>query len=122
MSWNDFIRASYDLVMESESLSNTYLQDEVETYVVHLLAKNFNNLNINNEAIAIQIMQGRDYQYIGDECLLINSYPLKRRRWPSQTYYRDMGTIAYGMANMTIMETHFDNASKVLHSVFCRIG
>lgn len=122
MSWNDFVRASYDLVMESESLSNTYLQDEVETYIVHLLAKNFNNLNINNEAIAIQILQGGDYQYIGDECLLINSYPLKQRRWPSLTYYRDMGTIAYGMANITVMESNFDNASKVLHSVFCRIA
>ena len=122
MSWNDFVRASYDLIMESEGLSNTYLLDEVETYVVHLLAKNFNNLNIDEEAIAIQILSGTDYQHIGDECLLINSYPLKRRRWPSQTYYRDMGTIAYGMANITIMENNFDSASKVLHSVFCRIA
>lgn len=121
MSWHEFVKASYDLVMESESLSNTYLQDEVETYIVHLLAKNFNKLNIDEDAIAIQMLAGTNYQHIGDECLLINSYPLKRRRWPSSTYYRDMGTIAYGMANLNIMETNFDNASRVLHSVFRRI-
>jgi hypothetical protein len=122
MSWQEFVKASYDLVMESESLSKTYLQDEVETYLVHLLAKNFNKLNIDNEAIAIQILSGTNYQHIGDECLLINSYPLSRRRWPTNTYYRDMGTIAYGMANMTVMENNFDPASLVLHTLFNRIS
>jgi hypothetical protein len=122
MSWQEFVKASYDLVMESESLSKTYLQDEVETYIVHLLAKNFNKLNIDNEAIAIQILSGTNYQHIGDECLLINSYPLSRRRWPTNTYYRDMGTIAYGMANMTVMENNFDPASLVLHTLFNRIS
>lgn len=108
--------------MESEGLSETYLDTEVETYVVHLLAKNFVKLNIDEEAIAIQILNGKDYQHIGDECLLINSYPLKRRRWPTDTYYRDMGTIAYGMANITVMESNFDDASRVLHNVFSRIA
>lgn len=122
MSWQEFVKASYDLVMESESLSKTYLQDEVETYIVHLLAKNFNKLNIDNEAIAIQILSGTNYQHIGDECLLINSYPLNRRRWPTNTYYRDMGTIAYGMANLTVMENNFDPASLVLHTLFNRIS
>lgn len=122
MSYHNFVRASYDLIMESEGLSATYLDTEVETYVVHLLAKNFVKLNIDEEAIAIQILNGTDYQHIGDECLLINSYPLKRRRWPTNTYYRDMGTIAYGLANITVMESNFDDASRVLHGVFCRIG
>jgi hypothetical protein len=120
MSWQDFVKASYDLVMESEGLAKTFLDDEVENYVVHLLAKNFVKLQINEEAIAIQILSGNNYQYIGDECLLINSYPLRRKRWPSDTYYRDMGTIAYGMACIPKMETNFDSASKVLHTVFCR--
>lgn len=122
MSWNNFVRASYDLVMESEGLANTYLEDDVEQYVVHLLAKNFDGLKISEEAIAIQILTGANYQHIGDECLLINSYPLKRRRWPSDTYYRDMGTVAYGMANLPKMESNFDSASLVLHTVFSRIG
>lgn len=120
MSWNDFVKASYDLVIESEGLTKVYLADEVESYVVHLLAKNFVGLKVSEEAIAIQILSGKDYQRIGDECLMINSYPIKRRKWPSNTYYRDMGTIAYGMANLAIMEAHFDNASVVLHHVLSR--
>jgi hypothetical protein len=108
--------------MESESIANTYLDDTVEQYVVHLLARNFVELKIDDEAIAIQLLTGGNYQHIGDECLLINSYPLKKRRWPSDTYYRDMGAIAYGFANLPHMESNFDSASLVLHTVFRRIA
>jgi hypothetical protein len=120
--WQEYVRAAYDLIIESEGLSSTFLDHEVEAYVVHLFAKNFNRTDIGDTPIAIQILSTSNYQPIGDECLLINSFPLKKRRWPSNTYYIEMGTIAYGMANLTLMEKNFENASKVLHTVFKRIS
>lgn len=120
--WQEYVRAAYDLIIESEGLSSTFLDHEVEAYVVHLFAKNFNRTDIGDTPVAIQILSTDNYQPIGDECLLINSFPLKKRRWPSNTYYIEMGTIAYGMANLTLMEKNFENASKVLHTVFKRIS
>jgi hypothetical protein len=120
--WQEYVRAAYDLIIESEGLSSTFLDHEVEAYVVHLFAKNFNRTDIGDTPIAIQILSTSNYQPIGDECLLINSFPLKKRRWPSNTYYIEMGTIAYGMANLTLMEKNFENASKVLHTVFKKIS
>ncbi len=120
--WQDYVRAAYDLILESEGQSATYLDNEVETYVVHLFAKNFLRTDIGEEPIAIQILSTKNYQPIADECLLINSYPLKKRRWPSDTYYVEMGITAYGLANIEIMERNFESASRVLHSVFKKIG
>lgn len=122
MFWQDYIRAAYDLILESEGQSSTYLDNDVEAYIVHLFAKNFCRTDIGVEPIAIQILSTKNYQPIADECLLINSYPLKKRRWPSETYYVEMGTTAYGLANLPKMETHFEDASKVLHTVFRKIG
>ena len=120
--WQDYIRAAYDLILESEGQSAVYLDSEVETYIVHLFAKNFTRTDIGEQPIAIQILSTTNYQPVADECLLINSYPLKRRRWPSETYYIEMGKTAYGLANIEIMEQNFEQASRVLHKVFSRIG
>lgn len=121
-TWEPFVRASYELVMESESRVNLVLDHTVEAYVVHLVAKNFDGLKLTEQAVAIQMLEGKNYQHVADECLLINSYPIKRRRWPSETYYRDMGTIAYGLANLTHMEQAFDDATIVLKQVFGHFG
>ena len=121
--WQDYIRAAYDLILESEGQSSIYLDDEVEAYIVHLFARNFTRTDIGQEPIAIKMLSGTtNYQPIADECLLIHSYPLKKRRWPTESYYSDMGVIAYGLANIEIMEQNFESASKVLNSVFRRIG
>ena len=120
--WQEYVRVAYDLILESEGKSKTYLQDEVETYVVHLFAKNFLRTDIGEQPIALQILTTKNYQPIADECLLIHSYPLKRRRWPSDTYYREMGTAAYSLAHIEIMEQNFEQASRVLHTVFNRIS
>lgn len=122
MYWQDYIRAAYDLILEGEGQSSTFLDNEVEVYLVHLFAKNFRRTDIGEQPIATQILASKNYQPIGDECLLINSYPLKRRRWPTETYYVEMGTIAYGLANLPKMEENFEKASRVLHTVFKKIG
>ena len=90
---NPFIKASYELIMEGESKTDTYLDNAVEEYVVLLFAANFLRVNIGEEAIAIQLLEAaqrkgtEQYKPIADECLLIYSYPYNTRRWPSKTYY-----------------------------------
>ena len=124
--WFDYVKSCYDLVLESEGSTNLILDHEVEAYIVHLMANNFQRTDIGNEAIAIKMLQAmhtgrkKDFLNIADECLLIHSYPLRQHRWPSPTYYSDMGTTAYGMADH-LMEVHFETASRVLNSIFRRI-
>lgn len=123
--WVEYRKVAYDLILESQGQSQIFLDNEVEAYIVHLFANNFNRVDIGEEPIAIKILtsmqNSKNYAPIADECLLINSFPFKRKKWPSETYYRDMGQIAYGLANMVKMETNFDDASKVLHTVFKKI-
>ena len=123
--WFEYRKAAYDLIMESEGCTETYLDIEVEAYVVHLFAKNFTRTNIGEIPIAIQLLsdfsRSTNYQPIADECLLIDSYPLRKRRWPSETYYHDLGKLAYGMANNELMEHNFVNASRVLQNVFLKL-
>ena len=125
--WFDYVKHCYDLVVESQGRSDFILDHEVEAYVVHLMARNFERSDIGETAVAIQLMQALNSGIkekllpIADECLLIHSYPFKRQRWPTPTYYQDMGTTAYGMAGH-IMEEHFVPASQVLSSIFKRIS
>jgi hypothetical protein len=127
-SSHPYIKAAYDLIMESESKTNTYLDNQVEEYLVLLFANNFQRTDIGEEAIAIQMLEAcqvkgtEHYQPIADECLLIHSYPLNRKRWPTETYYMEMGMTAYGLANIEIMESNFEPASRVLRRVFKNFG
>ena len=127
--WHEYVKAAYDLVIESEGRCNVILNENVEAYIVHLFANNFNRTDIGAQPIAIQLLlemqkpkKKANYLPIADECLLIDSYPLKKPRWPSQTYYKDMGCIAYGLANNTEMENNFEAASKVLNNMFIRLN
>jgi len=121
--WFEYVKYCYDLVLESEGKTSLVLEHEVEAHVVHLMARNFDRTDIGDQAIAIQILEAinkrgkQELVEIADECLLIHSYPFKKHRWPSLTYYQDMGTIAYGMANH-VMQNHFVPAGKILNTVF----
>lgn len=123
--WFDYVKSCYDLVVESEGLTDLILEHEVEVYVVHLMANNFNRTDIGGRIISIELLEAMQsgnkerYKDVGDECLLIHSYPFKKQKWPSPTYYQEMGMIAYGYANH-MMEEHFVPASKVLTAVFNR--
>ena len=124
-NWIEYVKSCYDLVIETEGALNFKLEHEVEAYVVYLMANNFNRVDIGEKIISIELLeasQSRDrerYRTVGDECLLIHSYPLKRQRWPSSTYYQDMGLIAYGFANH-MMEENFVPASRVISAIFNR--
>ena len=118
--WQEYLKVSYDLILESEGQVRVYLDDQVEAYLVHLFAKNFERTDIYNEAIALRMLsvKNRDeYRPIADECLLIDTWPIKHRRWPSDRYFKDMGSIAYGLAGLDYMEINFNQASRVLRQV-----
>ena len=120
--WFDYVKVSYDLVIETESRLGLVLEHEVEAYVVHLFAKNINRVDIGHGAVALKVLEHMHNPELlaraADECLLIHSYPLRRNRWPTDTYYIDMGTVAYALAGNTLMESNFVPASKVLGAVF----
>ncbi len=122
--WFDYVKYCYDLVIESEGKSNLILSHDVEAYVVHLMAKNFNRLDIGDNPIGVQILEASNlgkYAYIAaaDECLLIQSFPIKKSKWPTNTYYLEMGAIAYGLAGH-MMEKHVEPATRVMAGIFNR--
>jgi len=123
--WFDYVKSCYDLVIESEGFSDIILDNDIEAYVVHLMARNFQRTDIGEIAIALKMLEAvnsnerSNLLSVADECLLIHSYPFKRSRWPTKTYYIDIGTTAYGLAGHD-MEQHFMPASRVLSAIFGR--
>lgn len=121
--WLDYVKHCYDLVIESEGATAITLDHDVEAHVVHLMARNFERTEIGNTAVAIMMLEAinsgikDNLVTVADECLLIHSYPFRRQRWPSATYYQDIGTTAYGLAGH-IMEQHFVLAGQVLNRIF----
>jgi hypothetical protein len=123
--WFEYVKTCYDLVIESEGFNDLILDNDIEAYVVHLMARNFQRTDIGEIAIALKMLEAvnsnerSNLLSVADECLLIHSYPFKRSRWPTKTYYIDMGTTAYGLAGH-VMEQHFMPASRVLSAIFGR--
>ena len=128
--WQDYVRSSYEMVLEAEGKSATYLNQDVESYLVHLLARWFDKNDVPPDTpVAILLMtamqapreKDRQLAKVADVCLFYDSFKIKQRRWPSINYYKDMGTIAYGMAYTASrdnvyeqLENNFSICSKVL--------
>jgi hypothetical protein len=118
--WQEYLKVSYDLILESEGQTKIFLANEVEAYLVHLFARNFERTDIYQEAIALRMLSVKkrdEYLPIADECLIIDSWPIKHKKWPSENYFKDMGSIAYGLAGLSYMEQNFTYASVVLRQV-----
>jgi len=124
-NWFDYVKSCYDLVIESEGIAQTVLNEDTESYVVHLMARNFERTDIGEQPVALTMMAAvnsrrrPDLLAVADECLLIHSFPMRRHRWPSNTYYHDIGTTAYGLAAHA-MEQQFDAAARIIHAIFNR--
>src|SRR5579875_371949 len=103
--WFDYVKYCYDLVLESEGNSQLILEHEIEAYVVHLMARNFNRVDIGDTPIAIKMLTAINkankelYLSTGDECLLIHSFPIRKSKWPSENYYLEIGATAYSLAD-----------------------
>lgn len=101
MNWQPYIKASWDLVMEAEGRTEVYLQDDLEAYLVHMMARNFRNPNMPPDIICLNFPQARtaeDFRQIGDDCLFVDAWDVRRAKLVNRDYYQRMGQIAYSSA------------------------
>ena len=103
-NWDIYVRESYDIVRRAECELTINLTHEIEAYVVHLFAHYLDKPKINTEPICIKLLESNTkpiaqrktiLKEVGDECLLINAMEWGKSRWPSTSYYADMGQMAY---------------------------
>lgn len=131
----EYRKASYEIIMLGESKSNINLPEDVEYFVVDIFARYMENPNIPTDIIALRMMDAVNktgemrkqcLANIIEECILIDGLELNSRRWPSKSYYHDMGILALQHRAWVsrppdlfyeVIAHHFDNISKVLHSI-----
>lgn len=131
--WQEYVKSSYQLVLDAEGKSKTYLNEDIESYLVRLMAKWFDRSDIPPETpVAILMMtamqkskdRDRHLAEVADVCLFYDSFKIKQRRWPTVDYYKDMGITAYGMAYVAgrndvynQLESNFTLCSRVLGNI-----
>jgi len=137
-NWDIYVRESYDIVRRAECELTINLTHEIEAYVVHLFAHYLDKPNVNTEPVCIKLLESTTkplpqrkqiLKEVGDECLLINSMEWGHPKWPSRTYYADMGQMAY-MSRAYVgrppeglyddLAYEFQNTTKILRK--CRIS
>ena len=103
-NWDIYVRESYDIVRRAECELTINLAHEIEAYVVHLFAHYLDKPLVNTEPIGVKLLASNIkpvsqrkaiLKEVGDECLLINAMEWGKSRWPSNTYYADLGQTAY---------------------------
>ena len=103
-NWEIYVKESYELIKRAENTLTITLEHEIEAYLVHLFAHYLDKPNVNTEPVCIKLLEANTkptlvrkqvLKEVGDECLLINSMEWGKHRWPSQTYYSDLGQMAY---------------------------
>lgn len=129
--WQEYVRSSYELVFEAEGRSKTYLNEDIESYLVRLMAKWFDRNDIPPDTpVAILLMTAmqqpkeKELADVAEICLFYDGFKIKQKRWPTLTYYKDMGTVAYGMAYVagnddlySQLEQNFATCSKILSNL-----
>lgn len=99
----EYVKHSYDLIIEIESKTKVILDHEVEAFIVHTFAKYMENPYIPTEKIAIKMLsttgetgeiRKQHFQEIAEECLLIDGLKLNHTKWPTNKYFKDMGILA----------------------------
>lgn len=102
-NWAEYVKASYELVMDAQCRANTVLDYDVGAFVVHTVAKYMATPIHTHEAVAIKLLQAVNAPRITrkpallsvcEECVLIDGLQLNRSRWVSSDYYKNMGRIA----------------------------
>jgi len=133
--WEPYVRAGWEMVMEAQGASKTYLVPDVEAFLVHTIARTIDRTDVWEEPIAIKMMTAQtkpgltkriELRNVGEEFLFIDAWEFKQRRWPSPNYFKDMGSIAFGMASVAtrpidttleLVSEHFTTMSHVLRQV-----
>lgn len=126
--------------MAAQGQSQTYLESDLEAFLVHSIARNMENTHIWEEPIAIKMLSAQQLprerrqpilRTVGEECLFIDAWQIRQPRWPSPHYFQDMGEIAFGMAStatrppdalLESVGTNFRTLSRVLRTArdLCR--
>ncbi len=137
-NWETYVKESYELIKEAETSLSITLTHNVEAYVVHLFAHFLDKPQVNTEPVGIKLMASANLPVaqrkvllkdVGDECLLINAMEWNKRRWPSDTYYAEMGQSAYVTRAFVVrpvediyddLALEFTTVTKVLRK--CRIS
>jgi hypothetical protein len=129
--WFEYVRSSYELVLEAEGKTSIFLNQDIESYLVHLMARWFDKNDVPPDTpvalLLMTAMQTKDKKKLAetaDICLFYDGFQIKQRRWPSNNYYKDMGMMAYGMAYLASqdqvyqkLEENFSICSRVLNNI-----
>jgi hypothetical protein len=103
-NWEVYVKESYELIKRAENELTVNLPHELEAYLVHLFAYYMDKPRVNTVPIGLRLLSAsslpmsirkEELKAVGDECLLINSMGWGSNRWPSKSYYADMGQTAY---------------------------
>ncbi len=116
MDFQPYIRASWEIVMECESRSRVNLDDELEAYLVYMVARNFRNRDFPPDVICLEFNKARtqqDFRQIGDSCLFVDAWDVRRARLVNDDYYEKLGQAAYAYAA---------TASRPIDELFNRIA
>ena len=101
MNWQPYIRASWEIVMECESRSQVFLDEDLEAYLVHMVARNFRKRDFPPEIVCLEFHRARtyeDFRQIGDSCLFVDAWDLRRAKLVEHDYYEKIGQTAYSYA------------------------
>ena len=103
MEWQPYLKASWEMVMAAEGHTQISLDEELECYLVQMMARNFRNQNLPPDILCLELAQARraeDFRHVGDSCLFVDAWNVKRARLVSPDYYQRLGQIAYSRAAM----------------------
>ncbi len=101
MDWQPYIKASWEIIMAAEGKTQIVLDEELEAYLVQMMARNFRNKGMPPDIICIELSKARhalDFRDIGDSCLYVDAWKIKPAKLVSNDYYNKLGQVAYGYA------------------------
>lgn len=102
--YEQYVKHSYEVIKRAENMLTVTVDEDIEAYLVQLFAHYMDKPQVNTEPVCIKLLEcsikpavqrAPILKEVGDECLLIHSMEWGRPRWPSSTYYEDMGQSAY---------------------------
>lgn len=103
-NWEVYIKESYELIKRAECELTVNLEHNIEAYLVHLFAHYIDKPSVNTEPVGVKLLASNTLptvqrkhvlKEVGDECLMVHAMEWGKNRWPSNTYYADLGQIAY---------------------------
>jgi len=102
--WLTYVKHSYEVILEAEAKLCINLEHNTEAYMVHLFARYLDKPTLNSEPVCIRLMNGINLPKnqkrnvltaVAEECLLINGLELAKHKWPTMSYYSEMGSMAF---------------------------